>query len=109
MTQELVSIKNTHWLFVSKYTKTYTKEKLKGHLDELFPNNRFIIEDVPFRENYQFKSFKIGVDKNCKDNLLNEEIWPDGVEVSEYDFFRKSKYKIYQSRRHIRQFPTRKK
>lgn len=67
--------------FLASILKHIQRTNLKDILNYLFPNNSFVIEDLPLRENYQFKAFKIGVDWRSKDNLLNEEIWPAGVEI----------------------------
>lgn len=78
-------------------------------MDNFFPNNAFIIEDIPLKENYQFRSFKVGIDKSIRENILKEEIWPEGVEISNYDFFRKTKRRIHPNRQFVRRFPIRKK
>lgn len=97
-----VSISGMNWIFASKYATTYTKEKLKDHLDCYFPNNSFIVEEMPFKEKYHYKSFKIGVDKKALDNLLCEDIWPQGVEVSEFQFFQK--INRFKNKQHHRKF-----
>lgn len=77
----------THTSYLLANLRKHTqKKKLKNHLDHLFPNNNFLIE-----EHYQFKYIKIFIEKSYKDDILREDIWPERVEVSEYDFFGNSK------------------
>lgn len=95
--QNLVA-EHKHWLFVSKYKKTYQKETLKQYLQEKFPDNNFIIE--PISNQGSFNSFKVGVDDSIKDAVLKPHVWPSGIEVSDYIFRRKTygQYRNFRSR-----------
>lgn len=85
-TQNLAA-EHKHWLFVSKYKKTYQKETLEQYLQEKFPDNSFIIEQIPNQGS--FNSFKVGVDDSIKHAVLKPNVWPSGIEVSDYIFRRK--------------------
>lgn len=90
-TEEVVSVKNKYWLFATKYNISYTKDKLKEHLDSIFPDNESIVEELPIKTGFHYRSFKIGVDISLKERVFKEEVWPAGVEVSVYNFFWKSR------------------
>lgn len=75
------------WLFVTKYNMSYTAEQLEESLKKKFKNKSFTC--VQLKNNWNFNSFKVAVDPDIKDVLLDGKMWPNGIEVSEY-FFRRS-------------------
>lgn len=87
-TDEQVSVSKKHWIFVSKYALSYTKKDLIEYLNLNFKDNNFIINELPVNDRYHFKSFKIGIDKQDREKLLSESVWPTGIEASDFEFFR---------------------
>lgn len=89
--EDLVA-KKKHWIFATKYKSSYKKETLEEYLQEKFPNNNFIVEQVSHYGTYN--SFKIGIDENIKEDIFHPNTWPKGIEVSDY-FFRRKNYQHY--------------
>ncbi|CAH0553095.1 unnamed protein product [Brassicogethes aeneus] len=83
-TSENVAASEKLWLYVSKYKTTYTIDELNKFLQGKFPSNSFICKQV---KNWGiYSSFRVAVDIELKENLLNPNFWPRGIEVSEYIF-----------------------
>lgn len=78
------------WLYVSKYKTTYSKDDLENYLKSKYPNSTFICK--PVKTWGISNSFRVAVDLELKDQLLDGSKWPSGIEVSEY-IFRSGNYK----------------
>lgn len=87
MAQESLAAPPVNWLFVRKYRTTYTVENLTQYLKAEFPDNNFIVEQITNRGSHN--SFKVGVEESIYDKVTQPDIWPHGIEVSPFQFFRK--------------------
>ena len=77
-------------LFIGKLKKETTEDDLKEYLED----NGVTISEIrklkPVNE-FQAKSgaFRVSIDINCKDAVMNADLWPDNVQVC--DWFLKPK------------------
>lgn len=83
-----VAVGEKAWIFVTKYNTSYTVENLEASLRRKFSDRHFTC--VQTKNNWGCNSFKIAVDLDLKDILLDGKIWPKGIEVGEYFFRKKS-------------------
>lgn len=79
------------WIFVSKFKSSYTTDDLAEYLERQFPGRNFTCLKVDNRWG-TFSSFRVAVDLDLKDSVVNASIWPKGIEVSEYFFRRRNNF-----------------
>lgn len=78
------------WLYVGRADKNTTPEQIKKHLKDNFPSQDFIVESLPVRDNANSIAFKVGADISLIDDLNTPDLWPKGIIVKRYRFFRRS-------------------
>ena len=76
------------WLHVGKVQLGTEANKIKSYLESKFHNHTFRVEPLPVNENATTMSFKVGADYSLLDKLNNPSIWPKGVAVKRFSFFR---------------------
>lgn len=76
------------WLHVGRVNQDAKPEDIRGYLQRRFPGHDFVIEPLPRREDAASVSFKVGADLSLLDELNKAEIWPEGVTVRRFKFFR---------------------
>lgn len=78
------------WLYVGGTHANTTSQQVLLHLKQKFPNESFDVEEIQkHTENKsKNKSFKVGCEYDILDKINKCEIWPSGVLVKRYKFFR---------------------
>lgn len=78
------------WLYVGKLSKETTAEKLRQYLTARVPLESVIIDEIPKGNGNESlaKSFKVGFDFHLLDDLTKHDLWPKGVVVKPFRFFR---------------------
>lgn len=92
------AVEKKKWLFVTKYKNSYTKENLDEYLREEFPENGFTVEQIS--NNGTYNSFKVGFDESLFESALNPDIWPSGIQISEYLFRNRQQWKPHYRRKY---------
>lgn len=76
------------WLSVARADKDTTSQQVLDHLRGNFPGHTFVVEPLPVREDAKSIAFKVGADITLLDKLNRPELWPKGIIVKRYRFFR---------------------
>lgn len=79
-------VKKKVWLFISRVKPEVSAETVMNYLEKKIPNQEFICEKLDTRG--VNSCFKVGADFSLKEKLEDPSIWPEGVLVSRYHFFR---------------------
>lgn len=69
-----------------------TTEHIKNHLKKSFPEDTFIVEEIVKHESNRNpnKSFKLGMNMNLFEKLLEPSLWLKNLIIQRYKFFRGS-------------------
>ncbi|KAK9877694.1 hypothetical protein WA026_019375 [Henosepilachna vigintioctopunctata] len=78
------------WLHVGKVSLGTEPKTIEKYLREIFPGNTFTVEPLPRREEASSMSFKVGAELEILEELNKPNIWPKGVSVRRFRFFRQS-------------------
>lgn len=84
------SVEGRAWLHVGKVTLNTTSSQIRAHLSGKFPKEDFEIEALPKRDDARSLSFKVGARFSLLEDLNRPEIWPAGVLIRRFKFFRKT-------------------
>lgn len=76
------------WLYVGRVSLKATEDNIKNFLVQKFPNREFTVNMLPKREDAGSIAFKVSTDISLINELQKPEIWPQGVLVRRYQFFR---------------------
>lgn len=77
------------WFYVGRIRHGTKPEQLRDYLKAKFPEQDFIVEALPTRENAGSVSFKVGADLSLVDQLNQASMWPKDVAVKKFRFFRR--------------------
>lgn len=80
-------VKKKVWLYIGRVQPGTECEHIVRHLEDKIPNSKFTVEKLNTPHN-DFVSFKVGADFELYDKLHNIELWPEGIIVRRYNFFR---------------------
>jgi len=85
---KLVSSSQGKWFtFVGHLSRETTEDDIKEHLE---CNNITVIEvkKLPPKQPWQEKSsaFRVCINLNCKDSIMNSDLWPDNSDVRDWYF-----------------------
>lgn len=72
------------YLYVGNVNLYATEKSLYGYLKQKLPNNNFIVEPLPMRDNAQSRAFKLTCDFSLLESLKNPSIWPNGIVVKRF-------------------------
>ncbi|KAF5304160.1 hypothetical protein FQR65_LT08053 [Abscondita terminalis] len=75
------------WLYVGRAKIDSNAEAISKYLVNKFPNQEFIVEKLDSKSQITC-SFKVGAEFSLKDDLLNPDVWPKGILVRRFNFFR---------------------
>lgn len=75
------------WIYVGRVSRNVEKDQIESHLKNHFPNENFIIEKLPSRDDSRSSSFRVGANMALVENLYSPENWPIGVVVRRFRFF----------------------
>lgn len=83
------------WLYVGNVDRNTRVEDIRKFLEGQFDNEIFLIEEIKKHETNlnKNKSFKVGFNFRILESVAQNEIWPRGVVVRRYNFFRYNKNK----------------
>lgn len=76
------------WLYVGRAGVDTTTDQIARHLKKNFPSQEFVIDSLPTRENANSIAFRVGADMSLIDDLNKPNLWPKGIVVKRYRFFR---------------------
>lgn len=78
------------WLYVGNVNNNTKEGNIQKFLENQFENKNFIIEEIKKHESNHSKkkSFKVGFAFEILEDVVKQEIWPKGVVVRRYKFFR---------------------
>lgn len=83
--RNIAAVERHCWLFISRLATSVTSENIVSHVKSICGNISVVSEEL--RTKFPgYKSFKLRVPLECKDNILNTEVWPQGVLVSKFLF-----------------------
>lgn len=77
------------WLYVGRAERDTTCRQVLDHLQKSFPGQQFEIDPLPVRDDAKSIAFKLGADIGLIDQLNKPDVWPNGILVKRYRFFRK--------------------
>lgn len=72
---------------MGRVSRNVEKDQIESHLKNHFPNENFIIEKLPSRDDSRSSSFRVGANMALVENLYSPENWPIGVVVRRFRFF----------------------
>lgn len=76
------------WLYVGRADRSTTVEGVKRFLVEKCGTADIIVEKLTNSDESYSLSFKVGVDFDLLDTLLDGEFWPAGLQIRRFRFFR---------------------
>lgn len=82
------SAKRMAWLYVGRAAKSVTKNDLESFLGSRFANRSFLVDELPAREPATSRAFKVGADFDLLDQLNDSNLWPTGIIIKRFHFFR---------------------
>lgn len=74
-----------------------TESDLLEHLQDNFGNETFTIEKLKVQSG-DYASFRVEAREDISNQLLNPDLWPEGIIVNKFTFFRKNRTLYYQQR-----------
>lgn len=77
------------WLYVGRAEVGTSPQQVQSHLCGCFPGSSFEVEALPVRDDARSVAFRVGADITLIDELRKPEIWPAGIVIKRYRFFRK--------------------
>lgn len=77
------------WLYVGRAEVNTSPQQVLDHLRGCFPDHNFDVEALPMRDDAKSVAFRIAADLTLIDELRRPEVWPAGIVVKRYRFFRK--------------------
>lgn len=80
--------KSYAWLHVGKIVGDVSVASMIKFIQDNWPN--VSVKCYKLLTKGQNSSFKIGIESKLINSFLNSNLWPEGVEVKEFKFFRKS-------------------
>lgn len=94
--EEFKGAERLAWLYVGNVNRNTTEENIRKFLEGQFNNETFLIEEIKKHEtnHSKNKSFKVGFSFKILENLTQHDIWPRGVVVRRYNFFRYNRNKL---------------
>lgn len=87
---ELRAAERSGWLYVGRARSDTSAGSLKCYIEGKFPGKNFAVEEIPKHENNtsKNKSFKLGFEIGLLEEIMSPNIWPEGLLVRRYKFFR---------------------
>lgn len=87
-----VQIKPKHWFHISRFPLDVTEDEVSEFIKQRFDlQDCFCVKLVPKKTNgITFSSFKIGIDADKGDDLMDPDKWPRGIALSRWHFFPKT-------------------
>lgn len=83
------------WIHAGRFHPNLTSEELLKYLKEKYNTQDIICEKIKNKyENPKLSSFKIGVDITLKEQMYDKCAWPEGVEISRFNFFRAQRNEV---------------
>lgn len=76
------------WLYVGRADRSTTAGQVEQHLKGRFSGQDFVVERLPVRDNANSIAFRVGADISLMDDLNKPSLWPKGIVVKRYRFFR---------------------
>ena len=81
------------WLYLSRIAPHVTEEDVAAMVQECVTGSEPVVKKLVKKDadlsSFAFVSFKVGVDRELKDNALDPSIWPNGIFFREFDDRRK--------------------
>lgn len=77
------------WLYVGRAEVGTSPQQVQSHLCGCFPGHNFDVEALPVRDDAKSVAFRVGADITLIDELRKPEMWPTGILVKRYRFFRR--------------------
>lgn len=77
------------WLYVGHVEEGVDSTHIERHLKMKFPEGQFQVEGLVSNEHSTGKSFKVGANIELLEKLYEPDIWPHGIIVKKFRFFRK--------------------
>lgn len=74
-------------VFVGRLSLDSTEDAVKEYLESSFPDQQFAAEKLQVRSG-QYHSYRIEMGADLLEAVLNPSLWPEGVIVKKYRFFR---------------------
>ncbi|KAJ3639055.1 hypothetical protein Zmor_008712 [Zophobas morio] len=76
------------YIYVGNLSLDCKSNAIQDYLMSKFPERNFEVEQLPKRDSARSIAFKITVDEDMFNKLLCEDIWPSGVVIKKFHFFR---------------------
>lgn len=83
------SVPKRTWLYVGRVAESVDEAQIENHLKMKFPEGQFQVESLEKNEHSTGKSFKVGANIELLEELYEPNIWPQGIIVKQFRFFRK--------------------
>lgn len=77
------------WIYIGRVKSDITEEKVSKYLKSKHPNSAFICEKLPSKGPYA--AFKIGIEFQLLETIMDPNFWPTNVTVRRFNFFRRSR------------------
>ncbi|KAK9878464.1 hypothetical protein WA026_022103 [Henosepilachna vigintioctopunctata] len=77
------------WLHIGRAKIGTQPHHIADYLKSRFPDNTFTVEMLPKRDDALSVSFKVSTEIELLTEMNNPEIWPIGITVKRYKFFRR--------------------
>lgn len=75
-------------LYVGRVQPTVTAAHMKSYLKVKYKGQNFVISQLATHENSLSRSFRVGADVSLEGGLMDPKVWPKGVAVKPFHFFR---------------------
>ena len=79
------------WLYTGRAAPETTVENITLHLNTKFPDQDIEVVALPVRDGANSVAFRIGVDCSLWDRLVDPQIWPKGILIKKFRFFREQR------------------
>ena len=80
------------WLYVGRTNKNTTTDNMKEYISKKLESDEVSAEDLSSGNiEYNSRSFKIGINYNYLEKVLNPNFWPKDIVVRRFRFFRAGK------------------
>jgi hypothetical protein len=76
------------YIYAGNFELNTEEKAILEHLQTTFPHKQFQVERLPRRENAKSVAFKVTADYDLLQQMNNDEIWPEGVLIKRFIFFR---------------------
>ncbi|XP_044766024.1 uncharacterized protein LOC123322209 [Coccinella septempunctata] len=78
------------WLHIGRVQRGVSSSEIEKYLRSKFPSETFEITEIQAREGANSVSFKLGANFSLLEELTKLELWPTGITIRRFKFFRSS-------------------